>query len=112
MIVHIEYSCPECEKKFNCPANLASHRRWHRPKDSEQTRGQISDGRDVGDISRRHRETEVTHENLNKFPLLSFYPSIFHSVNRFFDDSADIPEDLKRSHNKFSISSILGKSED
>ncbi|XP_037928658.1 uncharacterized protein LOC119676556 [Teleopsis dalmanni] len=31
-IVHIEYKCSECEKVFNCPANLASHRRWHKPK--------------------------------------------------------------------------------
>ena len=23
--------CVECEKVFNCPANLASHKRWHRP---------------------------------------------------------------------------------
>ena len=25
-------SCPECDKTFNCPANLASHRRWHKPQ--------------------------------------------------------------------------------
>ena len=24
--------CSECGKIFNCPANLASHKRWHKPK--------------------------------------------------------------------------------
>lgn len=28
------FSCPECDKTFNCPANLASHRRWHKPQPS------------------------------------------------------------------------------
>ncbi|CAH8564154.1 unnamed protein product [Dicrocoelium dendriticum] len=33
-IAHMDYRCPECSKIFNCPANLASHRRWHKPRDT------------------------------------------------------------------------------
>ncbi|KAL5283321.1 INSM2.2 family protein [Megaselia abdita] len=87
-IVHIEYRCSECDKVFNCPANLASHRRWHKPKselatkkpvepkspNSEETPSDgIYDCKDCGKTFRRQaylKKHQASHQMLQRLTAL------------------------------------------
>ncbi|KAK2727063.1 hypothetical protein QYM36_007798, partial [Artemia franciscana] len=74
-IVHLSYVCSECDKVFNCPANLASHRRWHQPRAQHKSQN----AEDKRKPTQKHDSTSDCQNNNSPMRssngILSDYPT-------------------------------------
>ncbi|KAG5346960.1 INS1A protein, partial [Acromyrmex charruanus] len=84
-IAHVEYRCPECDKRFSCPANLASHRRWHKPRlpntDSSTTSSSTSSSGNNAEIPCTRCEAKFTRQAALRKHLATQHPETNNNVS-------------------------------
>ncbi|KAF7259531.1 hypothetical protein EG68_02732 [Paragonimus skrjabini miyazakii] len=102
-IAHTDYRCPECEKVFNCPANLASHRRWHKPKSTEPDVMRSASTSQLNSLSRKSRQYQFSKVSVTQArDHLTKYQDAGQLEPSLMGDSSDIsfgsqnPQQMKR----------------
>ncbi|XP_034941228.1 asparagine-rich zinc finger protein AZF1-like [Chelonus insularis] len=81
-IAHVEYRCPECDKRFSCPANLASHRRWHKPRmpSGDASSTTVSSNSVISEISCSKCEAKFTRQAALRKHLTTQHPETNNNI--------------------------------
>ena len=91
-IIFFKKRCSECDKIFNCPANLASHKRWHKPKI------ELEKSVDMEVVEEDHlKQNRQSNEDLIEKPKLA---NLFENLPKIVENKKD--DSLKFYSNRLS----------
>jgi hypothetical protein len=91
-IVHEEYKCSECEKVFSCPANLASHKRWHGPRPQK---GASTSPQSTTRESSTSPSENFTTTNIFNTPAIQLFSENFMALQKSVSEEKEIKSEVE-----------------